>query len=150
MKIYTLQRQLLINRPLHEVFGFFSRPENLGRLTPRGLGFQMLTPAPIEMKDGAVIDYAIRLYGKDLRWTTLITLFNAPHKFVDVQLKGPYSFWHHTHAFTVTENGTIISDEVKYAMPFGLVGRIIHSLVVRHQLQRIFTFRQEQILALFP
>ena len=150
MKTYILQRQQLVTRPLHEVFDFFSKPDNLGRLTPRGMGFQLLTPAPIQMKDGAVIDYAIRLYGKDLRWTTLITLFDAPHKFVDVQLKGPYSFWHHTHVFTATGDGTMITDEVRYAMPFGLIGRIIHSLVVRHQLQRIFNFRQEQILALFP
>ena len=149
MKTYALQRQQLIKRPLHEVFDFFSKPDNLGRLTPRSMGFQMLTPAPIEMRDGAVIDYAIRLYGQDLRWTTLITLFDRPHKFVDVQLKGPYSFWHHTHTFTATEEGTIIADEVRYTMPFGILGRIAQYLVVRHQLERIFTFRQEQILALF-
>ena len=149
MKTYSLQRQQSIKRPLHEVFDFFSRPEHLGRLTPGDLRFQMLTPAPIQMKDGAVIDYVIKLFGQDLRWTTLITLFDPPHKFVDVQLKGPYSFWHHTHTFTPTENGTIITDEVNYAMPFGILGRIAHNLVVRHQLARIFTFRQEQILALF-
>ena len=149
MRTYTLQRQQLVKRPLQDVFHFFSQPENLGLLTPRSLGFQMLTPGPIQMKDGAVIDHAIRLYGQGLRWTTLITLFDPPHKFVDVQLKGPYSFWHHTHTFTSTADGTVITDEVKYAMPFGILGRIAHNLVVRHQLERIFTFRQEQISALF-
>jgi ligand-binding SRPBCC domain-containing protein len=149
MKTYTLQRQQLVKRSLQDVFHFFSQPENLGLLTPRGLGFQMLTPGPIQMKDGAVIDYVIKLFGQDLRWTTHITLFDPPHKFVDVQLKGPYSFWHHTHTFTPTEDGTIITDEVRYVMPFGVLGRLAQKLIVRHQLERIFTFRQEQILALF-
>lgn len=149
MKTYILQRQQSIKRPLHEVFDFFSKPENLARLTPRSMGFQMLTPGPIEMKDGAVIDYTITFYGQDLRWTTLITLFDRPHKFVDVQLKGPYSFWHHTHTFTATQEGTSITDEVRYTMPFGVLGRIAHALVVRRQLDKIFAFRQQQISALF-
>ncbi len=150
MKTYILQRQQLIKRPLHEVFAFFSRPENLNQITPRSMGFRILTPGPVEMKDGAVIDYTINLYGQLVRWTTIITLYAPPHKFVDVQLKGPYSFWHHTHTFTATEDGTIVADDVRYAMPLGIFGRIIHSLVVRYQLEKIFTFRQEQLLALFP
>jgi hypothetical protein len=149
MKTYTLQQQQLIKRPLREVFNFFSQPENLGRLTPRRLGFQMLTPGPIQMKDGAVIDYVIRLFGHDLRWTTLITHFEPPLTFVDVQLRGPYSFWHHTHTFTATKEGTIIADEITYSMPFGIIGRIAHGLFVRHQLNRIFSFRQEQIVTVF-
>jgi len=149
MKTYTLQRQQLIRRPLHEVFDFFSKPENLGLLTPGALGFQMLTPPPVQMNEGAVIDYVIKLYGQELRWTTLIALFDPPHRFVDVQLKGPYSFWHHTHTFTATEAGTTMADEVRYTMPFGILGRIVQNLVVRDQLDKIFAFRQEQILALF-
>ncbi len=114
------------------------------------MGFRMLTPSPVEMKDGAVIDYIIKLYGLDVRWTTIITLYAPSYKFVDVQLKGPYSFWHHTHSFMATDDGTIVADEIHYAMPFGILGRMVHSLVVRQQLERIFNFRREQLLALFP
>ena len=117
IKTYTLKRQQLIRRPLEEVFPFFARPENLGLLTPPSLGFQMLPPAPIHMKEGALIDYAINLYGMHLRWTTVITHFDPPHAFADVQLRGPYSFWHHTHTFVESGNGTVATDEVRYAIP---------------------------------
>lgn len=149
MKTNTLKRQQLIRRPLHEVFPFYSRPENLGLLTPPNLRFHMLTPAPIHMKDGALIDYVIRLYGKHLRWTTLITHFDPPHAFADVQLRGPYSFWHHTHTFIETDDGTVVTDEVRYAMPFGLIGRIAEHLVVKRQLKKIFDFRERQTEAIF-
>jgi ligand-binding SRPBCC domain-containing protein len=150
MKINTLKRQQVIRRPLREIFPFFSRPENLALLTPPNLRFQMLTPFPIEMKDGALIDYVITLYGSHLRWTTLITDFNPPYTFADVQLRGPYSYWHHSHTFTETDEGAIMTDEVHYAMPFGVLGELAHELIVKHQLKRIFDFRGRQIEAKFP
>jgi ligand-binding SRPBCC domain-containing protein len=141
MKPYSLTRQQLIRRPLQEVFAFFARPENLAQITPATLRFQMLTPAPIVMKDGAVIDYMIQPFGFPLRWTTLITEFSPPHRFVDLQLRGPYAYWHHTHSFTETDDGTIVKDNVRYVLPFGLLGRAVHVLVVRRQLNNIFDFR---------
>jgi ligand-binding SRPBCC domain-containing protein len=141
MKTYSLYRRQLIRRPLQEVFAFFSRPENLAEITPASLRFQMLTPVPIVMKDGAVIDYMITLSGLPLRWTTLITEFSPPHRFVDLQLRGPYAYWHHTHSFIETDDGTVVADEVRYALPFGLLGRAAHAIAIRHQLSHIFDFR---------
>jgi ligand-binding SRPBCC domain-containing protein len=141
MKSYSLTRQQLIRRPLQEVFAFFARPENLAEITPASLRFQMLTPTPVVMKDGAVIDYTIQPFGFPLRWTTLITEFSPPHRFVDLQLHGPYAYWHHTHSFTETDDGTIVKDNVRYVLPFGLLGRAVHALVVRRQLSRIFDIR---------
>jgi len=149
MKIYHLKRQLLIRKPLQEVFAFFSRPENLSDITPRALHFQMLTPTPITMKDGAVVDYTIRPFGLPLRWTTMITEFSPPQRFVDLQLRGPYAYWHHTHSFSETDDGTMVTDEVHYALPLGIIGRAAHALFVKRQLQYIFDHRQEILEALF-
>src|SRR5689334_14782 len=99
MKTYSLKTRHEVPAPLEEVFAFFSKPENLRELTPGNLGLQILTPGKIEMKEGAVIDYRIRLAGIPLRWTSLISVYLPPCKFIDVQLRGPYSFWQHTHSF---------------------------------------------------
>ena len=145
MKVYYLKRQQLIPRLLDEVFAFFKCPENLARLTPTHLGFNVLTPTPIEMKAGALIDYTIKVMGMPVRWTTLITAYDPPNMFVDQQLKGPYSFWHHTHTFSQTPDGTLITDEVRYVLPLGILGRLAHFLFVRRQLIRIFDFRAGSI-----
>ena len=149
MRIYTLKRQQLIRRPLGEVFSFFSKPENLAILTPKKLGFQILSPLPIPMKEGALIDYTIRLIGLPVRWTTLISLYEPPHRFVDVQIKGPYSYWHHTHSFAACDDGTVVSDEVRYAMRLGIIGQMIHELAVKRELNRIFTTRRHAIERIF-
>jgi len=149
MKIYTLQQRQVVQAPVEEVFDFFSDPENLGRITPRWLGFQFLTPLPLEMRNGTVIDYAIHLLGLPRRWTTLITTFDPPHEFVDLQLRGPYAFWHHTHRFREVPGGTEMTDSVRYAMPYGPIGRIAHALVVRHQLGLIFRHRASAITEKF-
>jgi ligand-binding SRPBCC domain-containing protein len=145
MKVYYLKRQQLIPRLLDEVFAFFKCPENLARLTPTHLGFHILTPTPIEMKAGALIDYTIKVIGMPVRWTTLITAYDPTNMFVDQQLKGPYSFWHHTHTFSQTPDGTLITDEVRYVLPLGILGRLAHFLFVRRQLIRIFDFRAGSI-----
>lgn len=150
MKTFTLFQQQLVHAPLERVFKFFSQPENLERLTPPGLGFQILTPSPVAMKEGAVIDYTIRVAGLPLRWTTLITLYEPPHRFVDLQLRGPYAYWHHTHTFTETPGGTLLTDEVRYALPFGILGMIARELAVRGQLEHIFRERSYVIESIFP
>jgi ligand-binding SRPBCC domain-containing protein len=145
MKTYTLCRTQLIARPVDEIFAFFARPENLERITPPGLGFAILTPGPITMKTGALIDYTIRLMGFPMRWTTLITTYDPPHSFVDEQIRGPYSFWHHRHLFIEHDNGTEIVDEVRYVLPGGPLAPIIHALFVWRQLARIFDHRARVI-----
>jgi ligand-binding SRPBCC domain-containing protein len=145
MKIYTLKRQLMIKRPIDEVFRFFEKPENLSRITPDGIGFEILTPRPISMHVGAVLDYTIRVIGIPVHWTTLIADYDPPRRFADVALRSPYSLWHHTHTFEETLDGTLMTDEVRYALPFGPLGRLVHSLWVQGQLERIFDYREAAI-----
>jgi ligand-binding SRPBCC domain-containing protein len=149
MKVYSLVKQQLVKKSLEDVFPFFERPENLEALTPPNLGFFILTPSPIRMKTGALIDYTIRLMGVNMRWSTLITDYEPPFRFVDEQLKGPYSYWHHTHTFRETDDGTWIMDEVRYVVPLGLLGRILHGVFIRRMLEKIFTHRAEVIRSIF-
>jgi ligand-binding SRPBCC domain-containing protein len=145
MKIYTLNREVTVAQPIEKVFAFFERPENLAELTPRALDFTILTPGPLNMKAGLVIDYALRVMGFRTFWRTLITEYDPPRRFVDLQLKGPYTFWHHTHSFVAWEGGTKITDEVEYVLPFGPLGRLAHAAVIRRQLEHIFSYRAEVI-----
>jgi ligand-binding SRPBCC domain-containing protein len=150
MRLHLLQREQTVRAARDDVFAFFAKPENLAELTPASLGFQILTPAPIVMREGALIDYVLRLNGLPLHWRTVITSYEPPHRFVDEQLAGPYAFWHHTHTFDVTpEGGTRLGDVVRYALPLGLVGDLAHALVVRRQLQGIFEYRREIIARRF-
>lgn len=148
MKVYFLKRQQVIARPRQEVFEFFEKPENLEKVTPASVGFSILTPCPIKMQSGTVLDYTIRLLGVPIRWTTLIADYQPPLLFTDVALRGPYSFWNHTHTFEEFEQSTIMTDEVHYAMPFGFIGRIAHSLWVKRQLDHIFNYRADVICSL--
>jgi ligand-binding SRPBCC domain-containing protein len=142
MKIYTLKQKQVLSRPLKEVFAFFARPENLQQITPPELGFQIITPSPIVMEKGSLIDYQIRLSGLPFRWRTLISSYNPPHEFVDEQIKGPYSFWHHRHQFYAEGDETVIEDTVTYTIPFGILGRIVHTLFIRAKLRKIFEYRK--------
>jgi ligand-binding SRPBCC domain-containing protein len=150
MTVNTLNKEQLIKKPVKEVFAFFEKPENLAIITPPSLGLQILTPLPIEMKEGALIDYTIRMQGLPIRWTTMITEYNPPHKFVDVQIRGPYAFWHHTHTFKEVEGGTIMTDHVQYILPLGFLGRLVHSFMVEGQLKNIFEYRARKIEEYFP
>lgn len=145
MKMYVLTREQNLAKPVHEVFAFFREPGNLQNITPPSLGFRILTPLPVRMKEGALIDYTVRLAGIPVRWTAIITTYDPPRLFVDEQLHGPYSFWHHTHRFEESEAGTRMTDEVRYVLPFGVLGRIAHWLFVRRQLEHIFAFRSRVI-----
>ncbi|MCS7176936.1 MAG: SRPBCC family protein [Candidatus Kapabacteria bacterium] len=149
MKLYRLYREQWVPKPLEEVFPFFERPENLSLITPPQLGFRLLTPSPVPMHQGALIDYTIRLLGLPVRWTTYIAVYDPPHCFVDVQLRGPYSFWHHTHRFIPENGGTRLIDEVLYILPFGPLGRLLHAVWVARSLDFIFSYRRERIRAFF-
>lgn len=146
MKIRTLRKEQLVRgKKIEEVFDFFKRPENLEKITPPSLGFQILTPSPIRMEKGRIIDYRIKVLGIPQRWRSVITDYEPPHRFVDEQLTGPYSFWHHTHEFTQKSEGTLIADQVRYALGWGLAGDLAHALFVDSQLQSIFDYRSKVI-----
>jgi ligand-binding SRPBCC domain-containing protein len=142
---YTLERTQLIRRPLEEVFSFFSDARNLEAITPAFLNFRILTPRPIAMDAGTLIDYQIRLLGIPLKWRTRIETWEPPRRFSDVQLSGPYKLWRHTHEFVAVPEGTLMTDHVQYQMPAGPLGRLVHAVWTERTLARIFDYRFKKI-----
>ena len=149
MKYYVLKKEQFIPRPLKEVFAFYERPENLARITPPWLGFRIVTPSPIVMRQGALFEYTIRVMGTRLRWISVISAYEPPFKFIDEQIKGPYAYWHHTHTFAEAKDGTMVGDEVRYALPFGPLGSLAQRIAVRRQLEKVFTYRAEVCKSIF-
>ncbi len=142
---FVLTTRQFVNRTREEVFAFFSDASQLGRITPPFLKFKIQTPLPIELKKGALIDYSLTLRFLPIRWRTEISAWDAPNRFVDRQLKGPYKLWHHEHTFEAVENGTMVHDRVHYVVPGGA---IVHRLLVKKDLIRIFEYRRSQIEAI--
>ncbi len=149
MSVAVLVREHFLPYPLNQVFDFFKKPENLNQVTPPNLGFKILTPSPIPMAQGTVIDYTIRLYGVPMRWRTLIRDYDPPHSFTDIQVKGPYKTWIHTHRFTAQDSGTLMTDEVQYEVPFGILGDWVRWFFVRHEVEKIFDYRRQVISGIF-
>ena len=145
MKEYLLEREQWIARPLPVVFDFFSRAENLGRITPAWLGFRIRTPTPVHMKVDTRLDYTIRLVGVPMSWRTRITAWEPETRFVDVQERGPYALWEHHHQFVALGEGVRVIDRIRYALPFGPIGRVAHALAVRASLSAIFDYRYERV-----
>jgi hypothetical protein len=148
VSVRVFRRVQLLPRPRPDVFRFFETPENLARLTPKSLGFEILTPSPIVMRAGALVDYTVSPLGFPQRWTTWIESYEPPRRFTDVQLRGPYSYWHHTHLFEEAEGGTRMTDEVRYVLPFGPLGALAAPWVDA-QLRSIFDFRAAAVAAEF-
>jgi ligand-binding SRPBCC domain-containing protein len=121
-----------------EVFAFFADAHNLERLTPPFLRFEVLTPAPVDMPEGTLIDYRLRLHGLPIRWQSRIVVWDPPHRFVDRQLRGPYGSWVHTHSFQPMQEGTLVTDMVDYAVPGG---SLVQRFFVGPDLEKIFDYR---------
>ncbi len=146
MKEFTLDCELDLPRPRSEVFAFFADAHNLQIITPPWLKFEVLTPAPIVMRSGTLIDYRITVHGLSIRWRTEIAEWDPPRQFVDVQLRGPYTLWRHTHTFEERDGGTLCLDQVRYR-PRG--GVLVYWLFVRRDIERIFQYRQQRLQELF-
>ncbi|MBX6359722.1 SRPBCC family protein [Pseudacidobacterium ailaaui] len=150
MTTYQIEREQQVFGTLSEVFGFFSNAENLAAITPPWLDFHILTPLPIEMKEGALIAYSLRVHGIRFRWLTRIERWQSPLEFVDVQLEGPYRLWRHTHCFIPNSEGVLVKDCVEFALPFGVLGRLAYHFRVSRDLKEIFDYRAQQIAERFP
>lgn len=147
MYISDFSSQQIVKAPLDQVFAFFSDAGNLGRLTPPWLKFEILTPRPIEMAAGALIDYRLRWHGIPMRWRTEIEVWEPGVRFVDRQIRGPYRLWRHEHLFEQHRGGTLVEDRIAYA---AIGGRLAHSLVVNRDVEKIFNYRREALEAIFP
>ena len=144
---FVLTAELTIERSREEVFEFFSNAENLEAITPPWLNFKIVSPTPIEMKPGALIDYKLQLHGLPIKWRTEIESWEPPYRFVDQQLRGPYKKWFHEHTFEqIGPNQTLCIDRVHYIPRFG---SLVHKYFVKPDLMKIFTYRQEQLMKHF-
>lgn len=143
---YQLKSEQWLPRPRTEVFDFFADAFNLEDITPPWLNFHVVTPRPIVMAAGTLIEYRLRLHGIPLWWQTEISRWEPPFSFVDQQRRGPYRLWHHLHTFEERDGGTVCTDVVDYGF-FG--GPLVHALLVKGDLDKIFTHRSERMHALF-
>ena len=137
----TLRREQVLPGSPDEVFRFFADASNLEAITPPWLRFRIVTPPPLRLGPGTLIEYRLRLHGIPIRWLTRIEAWEPGRRFVDAQVRGPYRLWHHTHTFEPHEHGTLMRDTVRYSLPLGPLGRLAHRAVVRRDLERIFDFR---------
>jgi ligand-binding SRPBCC domain-containing protein len=150
VRVHVLEREQVLPGDPPDVFPFFADARNLEAITPPLLRFRVLPPAPVAMGPGAQIRYRLRLRGVPVRWHTVIAAWEPPHRFVDVQVRGPYALWHHTHAFAPHPGGTLMRDTIVYAIGFGPIGDVAHRLLVRRDLEAIFDFRRDALPGLLP
>lgn len=140
MKIREFESELWLPRAREEVFAFFADVANLDAITPPWVKFRTITPGPIEMRVGTLIDHRLRIRGLPIRWRTKITAWEPPARFVDEQIRGPYRLWVHEHLFEEQNGGTVVRDRVRYAVPFDFIS---HKFFVRREVERIFAYRTE-------
>lgn len=145
MKVFTLVREQVLPGTPEAVFPFFADARNLEAITPPLLRFEVVTPGEIPMRVGTLIQYRLTLRGVGVDWLTSIQEWEPPHRFVDVQVRGPYQLWHHTHDFTPHADGTLMRDTVRYAIGFGPFGQLAARAFVHRDVQNIFAFRREAV-----
>lgn len=146
MAEHRLTRELTLDLPIAQVFDFFADAGNLERITPPELNFNIITPRPIDIKQGTLIDYKLKMRGIPMKWRTEISVWEPPFRFVDQQLRGPYTQWIHTHTFTeISPSQTLMEDEVRYRLPFEPLGDVAH-FFVKSELAYIFDYRQKVVV----
>jgi len=147
MGFYQLKWQQHVNASIDEMWDFISAPQNLKEITPKNMGFDIISESlPGKMYPGMIIAYNVRpLLGIKTRWVTEITQVRDKAYFVDEQRVGPYAMWHHEHHIEAVENGVLMTDILSYKPPLGILGSMANSLVIRAKLHQIFSFRREAI-----
>jgi len=143
---YRLSTEQWFPYPLDDVFDFFADASNLEKITPPWLNFTILTPDVI-MREGATIDYRLKLKGVPIIWRTEIPVWDPPNRFVDNQLQGPYKKWYHRHLFEAQDGGTLVKDIIDYIVPGGAV---INKIFVEPDVRKIFRHRQQRLAYIFP
>ena len=140
MRVREFETEIWLPCPREEIFSFFAEAANLDAITPPWLSFHTVTPAPIAMRAGTVIDHKLRIRGVPIRWRSKITAWEPPARFVDEQVRGPYRLWRHEHLFEERAGGTVVRDRVRYSVPFDF---LVHELLVRRDIEKIFAYRTE-------
>jgi ligand-binding SRPBCC domain-containing protein len=140
MRIREFETEVWLPCRREEVFSFFADAANLDAITPPWLSFRTITPPPLTMRAGTVIDHKLRVRGVPIRWRSKITIWETPARFVDEQVRGPYRFWKHEHLFEERDGGTLVRDRVRYSVPFDF---LVHELLVRRDVEKIFAYRTE-------
>ncbi len=140
MRVREFSTELWLPLPPEKLFPFFADAGNLDALTPPWLNFHIVTPLPITMRAGTLIDYRLRVRGVPVRWRTHIKSWEPPYRFVDEQIRGPYRLWVHEHTFTARDGGTLTRDVVRYAAPFDF---LVHRWLVRPDVESIFAYRAQ-------
>lgn len=149
--IYTLETEQELPIDLQTAWDFFSAPDNLDKITPESMGFDITSGASKSMYPGQIITYKVAPFpGVKSNWVTEITHVEDLKFFVDEQRFGPYSMWHHEHAFKATENGILMTDKISYKVPFGILGRMIHPFLIKGKLTQIFSYRFKILREIFP
>lgn len=149
MKTHTFQTETWLSLPPDQVFPFFADAKNLDRITPPWLQFQILTPSPISINVGTILEYRLKWRWLPLRWRTEITDWEPPIRFVDKQIRGPYKLWRHEHTFISQNGGTLMRDRVDYAVPGWILEPIIHALLVGPDVRKIFDYRKVTVQEIF-
>lgn len=144
--VHVLELDQVLPGERDEVFSFYADAFNLEAITPPWLGFRVVTPGPIEMQPGAMIEYRLKLHGIPVRWLTEIEIWEPGRRFVDTQVRGPYRLWRHTHSFEDDPGGTRVRDSVSYEIPLGPLGELADRLMVRRDLARIFDYRRRAVV----
>jgi ligand-binding SRPBCC domain-containing protein len=148
MRVHLLERSQRVSTGLEDTFALYATADNLEPITPPWLRFRVLDPRPEALSAGARLEYSLVLHRIPIRWTTEISEWEPPHRFVDFQVRGPYALWEHTHTFEPVAGGTLLVDQVRYAVPYGPLGALAHVAFVRRDLRRIFDFRRDAVAEL--
>lgn len=149
--MYQLKSTQFIPASLETCWDYFSSPKNLKEITPKNMGFIIKTDLPSKMYEGMMIEYIVTpLLGIPMNWITEIKTVKEGVFFIDEQRKGPYKIWHHEHHFKVVDGGIEMTDIVSYEVPFGILGKLVHPIIVRPKLEQIFQYRTKKINEIFP